>query len=114
MGVVYVEAEVAREGGVALPVRLLVDSGAVYSVLPTEVWTALGLVPSREMEFILADGTLVARRVSHCMFTYAGKRAWPFTPDGALTTAPLLGRRSSDQPRKKCTERSARSMTGAQ
>lgn len=55
MGTVYVEAEVAHEGGVALSVRFLVDSGAVYSVLPTEVWTALGLVPTREMEFVLAD-----------------------------------------------------------
>ena len=75
MGMVFVEAEVAREGGVALPVRFLVDSGAVYSVLPTEIWTALALAPTREMEFVLADGTPVVRRVSHCMFTYAGTRA---------------------------------------
>jgi predicted aspartyl protease len=72
MGIVYVEAEVASESGVALPVRLLVDSGAIYSVLPTEVWTALELVATREMEFILADGTPIIRRVSRCMFTYAG------------------------------------------
>jgi len=65
MGMTYVEAEVARDGGTALPVRLLVDSGAVYSVLPESVWRALGLEATPEMEFVLADGTTVVRKVSH-------------------------------------------------
>ena len=34
MGLVYVEADVGREGGQTLAVRFLVDSGALYSVLP--------------------------------------------------------------------------------
>jgi len=73
---VHVDAEVAAEtGGVSVPVRLLVDSGAVYSVLPNEAWRSLGLRPSRTMEFVLADGTVVRREVSHAMFTYAGIRA---------------------------------------
>jgi predicted aspartyl protease len=70
---VHVDAEVAAETGeVSVPVRLLVDSGAVYSVLPYDVWRSLGLRPSRTMEFVLADGTVVRRDVSHAMFTYHG------------------------------------------
>jgi predicted aspartyl protease len=91
MGMVYVDAEVAREGGLALPVRLLVDSGAVYSVLPMDVWTALGLVPTRKMEFVLADGTAVVRRISHCMFTYAGTSAPSPVVLGEPGDAALLG-----------------------
>ena len=73
---VHVDAEVAAEtGGVSIPIRLLVDSGAVYSVLPYDAWRSLGLQPSRTMDFVLADGTVVSRDVSHAMFTYQGIRA---------------------------------------
>src|SRR5438874_5797288 len=72
MGLVYVEMGVAREGGPEQTVRFLVDSGAVYSVLPWRVWRALGLKPKRTLEFTLADGTPVRRRVSECRFIYQG------------------------------------------
>jgi hypothetical protein len=42
MGITYVEAEVSNEAGTAQKVRFLVESGATYSVLPQEVWRALG------------------------------------------------------------------------
>ncbi len=47
-------------------VRLLVDSGATYSLLPEDVWKAIELEPRREMSFSLADGTQVVRRISGC------------------------------------------------
>lgn len=75
MGMVHVDVEVSRSGGAGMPVRFLVDSGAVYSVLPHEVWTALGLAPTRRMEFVLADGTAIERDVGHCFFRYAGIEA---------------------------------------
>ncbi len=40
MGITYAEAEVGNEAGIAQKVRFLVDSGAVYSVLPQEVCPA--------------------------------------------------------------------------
>src|SRR6266704_219579 len=72
MGITYIDAEVSNEAGVSRNVRFLVDSGAAYSVLPYEVWRALGLVPNRSMDFVLADGTAIRRDVSHCLFTYQG------------------------------------------
>lgn len=44
--------------------RLLVDSGATYTVLTRNVWEELGLKPLGEMEFILADGTVIKRFIS--------------------------------------------------
>jgi aspartyl protease family protein len=72
MGVVYVTAEVRREGGAAEEVEFLVDSGATFSVLPARVWRPLGLRPTRSMKFSLADGTTVRRRLSDCRFCYQG------------------------------------------
>jgi predicted aspartyl protease len=51
-------------------VRMLVDSGAVYSLLPLKVWRRLGLKPKRKELFQLADGTTVERKVSECYVTY--------------------------------------------
>ena len=74
---VYVDIEVSTEGGPGQPVRFLVDSGAAYSVLPRDVWHALGLQPTRSMDFVLADGTVIRRDVSHCFFAYQGiRRTW--------------------------------------
>jgi clan AA aspartic protease len=75
MGMVYVDVEVSTEAAPSRSVQFLVDSGAAYSVLPHDVWQALGLERTREMDFVLADGTVIRRGVSHCLFTYSGIRA---------------------------------------
>jgi predicted aspartyl protease len=72
MGLVRVEVDVSRDGGPRETVEFLVDSGAMYSVLPWRVWLALGLKPTRTMKFTLADGTTVRRRLSDCRLTYQG------------------------------------------
>jgi clan AA aspartic protease len=70
VGLVYVDVGVYRERGPGKTVRFLVDSGASYSVLPWEVWRALGLKPMRNMQFSLADGTIIHRRLSDCRFKF--------------------------------------------
>ena len=66
MGITYVEAEATGPTGKREAVRLLVDSGTTYSLLPEDVWKAIELEPRREMSFSLADGTQVVRRMSGC------------------------------------------------
>jgi predicted aspartyl protease len=66
MGLAYVTGTVTGPTGIARTLRFLVDSGAKYSVLPEEVWRALGLVPKRRMDFVLADGTVIERNISEC------------------------------------------------
>jgi predicted aspartyl protease len=75
MGLTYVRASVARPGSRRRPVRdpILIDTGAVYTVLPEAVWRRLRLRPERTAEFTLADGTTITRGVSECRFTVEGR-----------------------------------------
>ena len=66
MGITYIEGTVRGDDGEERPLRFLVDSGATYSLLPHLVWRSLGLAPRREMDFTLADGTVVRRGISEC------------------------------------------------
>lgn len=66
MGVTFVEGTVRGADGREANVRFLVDSGASYTVLPNDVWRALGLVAKRQAVFTLADGTTIERAVSEC------------------------------------------------
>ena len=67
MGLTYIEAVVTGPAG-QRAVRFLVDTGATYSLLPQDVWTALGLERQRTLAFNLADGTRIERAVSECIF----------------------------------------------
>jgi len=66
MGVTYIEGTVTGPAGKRAAARFLVDSGATYTLLPEEVWKAIGLLPKRAAAFTLADGTTVERNVSEC------------------------------------------------
>ncbi len=66
MGITHVEATVTGPRGKKAKVRLLVDSGATYTVLPRKVWRAIGLSPKRSVAFTLADGTTIERKISEC------------------------------------------------
>lgn len=66
MGITYVTGTVRGPTDNQAVVDFLVDSGAVYSLIPHAVWNKIRLRPMREQEFRLADGTLVRRQVSEC------------------------------------------------
>jgi len=77
MGLTYVHARLRRSDGrsPSRDVRFLVDSGAIYSVVPAEIWRALRLKPQRQVEFTFADGTPITRSVSECRFEIRGESA---------------------------------------
>ncbi len=66
----YVEGTVQGPSGEER-VRFLIDSGAMYSLLPHAVWKRIGLTATREERFSLADGTSISRPVSECHFALA-------------------------------------------
>ena len=72
---VHADLDVTGPRGDRLTVRFLVDSGAFYSVLPEPAWRALELIATRDLEFVLADGTSIRRHVSDCRFSYQGIEA---------------------------------------
>lgn len=58
--------------------RFLVDSGAVYSVVPTLALKNLSIVPDGEREFILANGDKIVRKLGIARFQY--KDYWGGAP----------------------------------
>jgi len=71
MGLVYIRG-VVKWGGASREVMFLVDSGATYTVLKKDVWEYLGLKPKREVELILADGTVIRRFLSEAVIELPG------------------------------------------
>jgi predicted aspartyl protease len=70
---------------------MLVDSGAVYSVLPERIWKSLGLKAKRRVEFDMADGTAIERGVSQAEFVLKGLDAVSPVVLGGPRDAALLG-----------------------
>ena len=48
----------------------MIDSGAVYSVVPTPVLEGLGIRPLSEQQFRLANGTTMTRKRGGALFRY--------------------------------------------
>ena len=64
MGITHVKASVFNLSDPAqrLEIKFLVDSGVVYTVIPTRTLELLGITPHRERIFTLADGPPLAAR----------------------------------------------------
>jgi len=54
-------------------VEFLIDSGAVYSLVPGKILDEIGIEPYKEMSFSLADGTSIKRKISSAYFEYQGE-----------------------------------------
>lgn len=54
--------------------KFLVDSGAVYSVVDLDILKKLELVGTRTMEFELANGQTIKKKVGEASFEYKGQR----------------------------------------
>jgi len=93
MGIMYVAAILSRSDGRgrSISLRLLIDTGAVYSVLPEEAWRGLKLRPMDRVDFTLADGSVISRDVSECRFQLQGKTATSPAVLGEGDEGPLLG-----------------------
>ena len=51
-------------------VEFLIDSGAIYSVVPAATLDALGIKPISTQDFRLADGRKISRRKGVALFRY--------------------------------------------
>jgi clan AA aspartic protease len=86
MGITYIEGTVTGPDG-RRTVEFLVDSGATYSLLPYDVWNAIGLRPKRSVTFALGDGSRLERGVSECHISL---------PMGEGHSPVILGERGDD------------------
>ena len=72
-------------------VTFLVDSGAVYSLVPGTILRQLGLRPYRVVEFSLADGSRTSREVGDAFFELEEDRGPAPVIFGEEGDEPLLG-----------------------
>lgn len=69
----------------------MVDSGALYTVVPGKILKKLGIKPQREEEFSLADGTIIKRKVGSALYEYQGQETAAPVLFGEKEDAQLLG-----------------------
>ena len=81
----------SRSARTSREVEFLVDSGAVYSLVPAPVLRKLGLRPYRTETFALADGTKIKRKVGDAYFEIDGNRGPAPVIFGEKGDEPLLG-----------------------
>ncbi len=80
MGITFLKIKVSNP---AYPKKIkelefLVDSGAIYSVVPEKILKELKIKATSFEEFILANGEIIKRPVGNATFHYKGKvRASP-------------------------------------
>lgn len=53
--------------------HFLVDSGAVYSVIPSSVLKKLDITPTDKQKFTLANGEVIEKGIGNAYFKYQGK-----------------------------------------
>jgi len=72
MGLSVLEIEVGNPANpeVTKTVEFLIDSGAVYSVVPTPLLESLNIKPLAEETFRLADGSKIVRKKGVAIFRY--------------------------------------------
>ena len=93
MGLTYIDVEVANPARPRRTMRLtlLVDSGALYSVVPASTLRKLGVKPHSRRSFILADGTKITRRVGDLLFRLDGQKGTSPVIFGEKDDSVLLG-----------------------
>jgi clan AA aspartic protease len=76
MGLTVLDVEVGNPASpeITETIEFLIDSGAIYSVVPARVLEKLGIRPLMEQEFRLADGSKISRKKGVAVFRH-GERA---------------------------------------
>ena len=92
MGLTFVKVRVGNpaNGRPVESVDCLVDSGAVYSLIPGGVLRKLGIKPHSTREFVLADGQIIRRRLATATFEYENRRGDSMVIVGEPGDDPLL------------------------
>jgi len=93
LGLTFVKVRIANPArpGRTARVTCLVDSGAVYSIVPTPTLRRLGIEPHSARTFLLADGTEITRRVGAALFLIDGQRGASPVIFGERGDSVLLG-----------------------
>jgi len=75
MGLTVLKIEVGNPSNPekTIPIEFLIDSGAIYSVVPSSILESLGIKRLAEEEFRLANGDRIVRKKGIALFKYGKK-----------------------------------------
>ncbi len=75
MGLTVLQIEVGNPANpdVRETLEFLIDSGAIYSIVPAPVLDRLGIKPLTRQEFRLANGARIVRRKGGAVFKYGDR-----------------------------------------
>ena len=75
MAITHVDVTVrnSQKPKIKTAARFLVDSGAVYSVMPTILLKKLQITADDKQKFTLANGEVIEKSVGNALFEYLGK-----------------------------------------
>lgn len=93
MGLTHVKLNIANPARPKRSIELsfLVDSGAIYSVIPSALLRKLGVRPHSKREFTLADGTEITRKIGDVLFRLDGRQGAAPVIFGEREDSVLLG-----------------------
>jgi predicted aspartyl protease len=93
MGITTLKLQVANPANPAKReiLEMIVDSGAVYSVVPASILRRLKIKPVAKEEFRLADGSTITRKKGVALFIYDNKKGGADVIFGEEEDATLLG-----------------------
>ena len=93
MGLTVLEIEVGNPATpeVTEKVEFLIDSGAIYSVVPTPILERLGIRPLTEQEFRLANGARMVHKKGVAVFKYGDRIGGADVVFGEEGDSQLLG-----------------------
>jgi clan AA aspartic protease len=93
MGLTVLEIEVGNPANpeITEKVEFLIDSGAIYSVVPTPILQRLSIKPLSTQEFRLADGSKITRNKGVAIFKYRNQIGGADVIFGETGDSVLLG-----------------------
>jgi clan AA aspartic protease len=93
MGLTHIKVGIANPArpSQTLELKFLVDSGAVYSVIPGALLRKLGVKAHSKRTFILADGSEITRKIGDVLFRLDGRQGAAPVIFGEKDDSTLLG-----------------------
>jgi predicted aspartyl protease len=93
MGLTFVKMKIRKsyESDKSIDERLLVDSGAIYTVVPQKDLESLEILPHTEEELELSDGQSIKRQVGDAYFEYNERKGSSPVVFGQEGDSHLLG-----------------------
>ncbi len=93
MGLTSLEVEVENpaDSERRQPIVGLIDTGAIFSAVPSEVLDNLGIQPKAEQVFTLADGSTMVRKKGVALFRYGDRLGGATVIFGEANDSSLIG-----------------------